>query len=144
MTGLQPAFLDPLRVEFRGYDRWALTAPLAYASRILDRVLTVPAGFTTDFASVPRWLPLAYAVAGGRGQPAAVVHDRLYQCHVVDGVEIAREVADSVFAEALQVCGEGVAIAWGMYQAVRLFGARAYRTGPQRLAALGNTETALA
>lgn len=141
---LTAAFLSPLRVEYLGTDRWQLVEPLRYASRILDRVLEVPAGFRTDFASVPRWLPIAYAVTGGTAQPAAVVHDRLYQAHGVDELAIARDVADGIFAEAMAVLGEPAWRAWAMYQAVRLFGEHAWGSGPARLVALGNTEILLA
>lgn len=125
-------------------DTWVLYEPLVYASGILDRVLTVPAGFKTDFASVPRWLPIAYAVIAGSATPAAVVHDRLYQAHGVDDLAVSRAVADSVFAEAMTVLGEPAWRAWAMYRAVRLFGESAWGSGPARLVALGNTSVVLA
>jgi hypothetical protein len=59
--------------EFGGL--WTLLAPLAYDSEIVGGIITVPAGFVTDFASVPRYLPIAYAAEAGKGNKAAVVHD---------------------------------------------------------------------
>lgn len=139
---LTAEFRSPLRVEYLGTDRWVLYEPLVYASAILDRVVTVPAGFKTDFASVPRWLPIAYAVTGGTATMAAVVHDWLYQMHALleELAAVTRAVADSVFAEAMAVVGEPALRAWAMYQAVRLFGERAYSRGHQRVVALGNTD----
>ncbi len=88
------AFLTPLRVEWVDPRTWRLLEALVYESDRLGRAITVPGGFCTDFASVPR-LPLAYLVAGGRATRAAVVHDYLYQTH-----EEPRDVADDVFEEA--------------------------------------------
>lgn len=73
-----------------------LAYPLEFESESLGRVITVPAGFETDLASVPR-LPLAYLLFGGVGDAAAVLHDYAYS-----GKEpITREQADALFREAL-------------------------------------------
>ena len=78
----------------------------------------IPAGSTTDLASVPR-LPLAYSLFGGRGRRAAILHDYLYEHRY------PREYADLAFREALR----GEVPAWAgalMYGAVRVFGGRYY------------------
>src|SRR4051794_33564779 len=57
-------------------SRWQLLEPLTYQGR--DEPFVVPAGFETDFASVPRaltWLLPRY----GRYTKAAILHDHL--CH---------------------------------------------------------------
>ena len=90
--------------------------PLVYYSDILGRRLDVPAGFVTDFASVPR-LPVVYLAAGGRGDRAAVIHDWLYSTRMVD-----RATADAVLREALLACGYGPVLANLFYAAVRIFG----------------------
>ncbi len=79
----------------RSGDSWRLLEPLIFESAIVGTVL-VPAGFTTDFASVPR-LPVAYLLAGDAADAAAVVHDYLYRTAVVE-----RSSADDVFAEAME------------------------------------------
>jgi hypothetical protein len=79
---------------------WRLLAPLVYASDILGRSITVPTGFITDFASVPR-LPVAYLLTANTGHEAAVIHDWLYTTH-----EHFRRVADAIFEEALIAGGE--------------------------------------
>jgi hypothetical protein len=42
-----------------------------------EHVITVPVGFETDLASVPR-LPLVYIALAGKGPKSAVVHDYAY------------------------------------------------------------------
>src|SRR5947209_6587236 len=57
-------------------SRWRLEEPLSYAGR--DELFVVPAGVTTDFASVPpslTWLVPRY----GRYTKAAILHDYLWQ-----------------------------------------------------------------
>lgn len=83
----------------------------------------IPAGSTTDLASVPR-LPLAYSMFGGRGRRAAILHDHLYERRY------PREYADLAFREALR--GEVPAWAgWVMWAAVRVGGAGYYREKAQ-------------
>jgi hypothetical protein len=91
-------------------------APFVYDSDVLGRRVTVPEGFITDLASVPR-LPLAYLLFGGVSNEAAVIHDFLYS-----GGKVTRKQADDVFCEAMKA--EGVA-GWRrgpMWLGVRLFG----------------------
>lgn len=114
-------FLSPLVVEpaHDGVDDglWALTQPLIYQSVVADQVITVPRGFVTDFASVPRIIPIAYALCGGTSNEAAVVHDFLYTAHPVP-----RATADAVLREASAATHVP---AWRrnlMWLAVRLFG----------------------
>lgn len=110
-------FLSPLRVEeideFGGL--WQLFAPLVYESDLLG-LITVPAGFVTDFASVPH-LPFIYLTEGGKGNKAATVHDWLYT-----GQKITRLQADQVLREALLASGYSAATAGIFYAAVRLGG----------------------
>lgn len=89
-----PAFLTPLRVEqvSEAAGTWRLLEPLCYVSPIFGGLIVVPAGFVTDFASVPR-LPFSYWLFGGVGQAAAVVHDYLYQCHDLEVPDEPRKIA---------------------------------------------------
>jgi len=104
----------------QGRSTWKLLAPLAYKSDTLSKTIVVPAGFVTDFASVPR-LPLAFLVAGDCAHQAAVIHDWLYTVHALDGAEVSRAQADAVFREAIRVSDQG-APAWLMWAAVRVGG----------------------
>lgn len=85
----------------------------AYATTAdgVTHAIQIPEGFRTDLASVPRFLPLAYAMFGGRGRKAAVLHD--YLCR--QGFD--RAFADDVFWGAL-VIEEGPVVADAMYVAV--------------------------
>lgn len=63
--------LDVTRLDWR---RWQLQTPLRYEGR--TDTFTVPAGFVTDFATVPWWSRLL-TPATGKWTRAAVVHDLL-------------------------------------------------------------------
>jgi hypothetical protein len=95
---------------------WRLNAPFVYQSDVAGQTFTVPAGFVTDLASVPR-LPLVYLLAGGTANEASVVHDWLYSTHVVP-----RSVADAVLREASAVSGVPAWRRTLMWAAVRAFG----------------------
>ena len=101
---------------------WELHVPLEYHVGHADssEVITVPEGFITDFASVPRafwWLlPPAGKYAG-----AALVHDYLYRTHLY-----SRKDADDIFLEAMEVLQVPRWKREIMYYAVRMFGWKAY------------------
>lgn len=115
-------FLSQLVVRRMPSDVWKLIEPLVYASAHLDRNITVPAGFETDFASVPR-LPLAYLLFGNVADEAATVHDFLYSSGLV-----SRKDADEVFAEASAAAGVAAWRRGPMWLGVRLFGGSRYAT----------------
>lgn len=98
---------------------WRLVEPLRYWSAIVGRV-TVPAGFHTDFASVPR-LPFAFLFFGDRVFSAAVVHD--YLCRVeYPACHISWRQAAAVFMEAMRAERVPRWQRWPMYAAVRFAG----------------------
>jgi hypothetical protein len=99
---------------------WRLGKPLSYSSGVANRVITVPAGFRTDLASVPR-LPVIYWLCGGRANKPAVVHDFLY----TEGL-VARRIADAVFLEAMAVVSVPIIYRVLMWLGVRLGGASHY------------------
>ncbi len=115
------AFLTPLSttlVDRRADDGtglWRLNTSFVYQSDLAG-ILVVPAGFCTDFASVPR-IPVAYWFAGGLADEPAVVHDYLYSTG-----KLARDKADAVFLEAMTVIQVPVYKRVPMYLAVRAFG----------------------
>lgn len=85
------------RVGAPDSGRWALVRSFTFYSAKLGRAFTVPKGFHTDLASVPR-LPLMYWLCGATADEAAVIHDFLYATQLV-----TRAQADDVFAEAIGV-----------------------------------------
>lgn len=126
MTRLVATFHERLAVEMLDEQTWILIRPLTVAfspGLVFYRqgpaaTLTVPAGFETDFASVPR-IPFAFLMAGGIGERAAVIHDFL--CY-------RRPCTYQVAADAFDAClrADGVP-AWKrilMVRAVRWFGPR--------------------
>ena len=120
-------FLTTLQVERVNDTYWRLLTACRFKSDVLNSIVEAPAGFITDFASVPKWIPLAYALFKDAGQPAAVIHDYLYQTQLV-----ARPLADQVLREGLYACGEPAWKCEPMYTAVRLFGESHYGTSPAR------------
>ncbi len=95
-------------------SRWQLVEPLTYAGR--DELFTVPPGFETDFASVPRaftWLIPRY----GRYTKAAILHDFL--CHRAQQRELAWVDADGLFRRTMRELGVPLLRRWLMWAAVR-------------------------
>lgn len=99
---------DPLASAVLGEDYWRVAKSFRYDIGFegSPRWVTVPAGYLTDGASVPR---LAWSIIppwGSYGQ-AAVVHDLLceYLTVVENGlpVPITRAEADAIFLEAMTV-----------------------------------------
>jgi hypothetical protein len=119
---MTPGFETRLQLESLGGDRWALLSPLRYQSArpAVDRVV-VPAGFQTDLESVPRWLPLAYALLRDTAPGAGVVHDYLYASQLIPRVD-----ADAVLYEAARVAGVAPWRAWSLWVGVRIGGWVAY------------------
>jgi hypothetical protein len=83
-----------------------------------EHVITVPVGFETDLASVPR-LPLVYIALAGKGPKSAVVHDYAYH------EQMGKGFADDVF-HALLVIEEGKETADILYAGVVVGGHHAY------------------
>lgn len=81
---------------------------------------TVPMGFETDLASVPR--AFRNLVSKVDGIEASVIHDWLYDRRLVP-----RDVADKVFFELLRDAVPAWK-RWTMYAAVRTFGKGIYDT----------------
>ena len=96
---------------------WRVMAMGIYVSERYG-VISVPNGFITDLASVPR-VPFVYAAFGGRANVAAVFHDYLYMTKA-----LSRKDADAVFLEIMNYTGDPTNKweRYAMYIAVRLFG----------------------
>lgn len=114
LTTLDVRLVEDTANEGRG--SWQLLADLVFHSDQLGQVFTVPSGFTTDFASVPR-IPGIFDIYGDRAHRAAALHDHLYSTHEVD-----RETSDNLFLEAMLSTGVPHDIAETMWQGVRDFG----------------------
>ena len=88
--------------------------------------ITVPAGFITDFASVPRLFWRLFPPWGKYGK-AAVLHDYLYHKQ-----RRSRREADAIFLEAMGVLGVPWLSREMMYAAVRAFGWAAWRSNRRK------------
>ncbi len=93
---------------------WVLREPLLYKPN--GHEIAVPAGFVTDFASVPRLLWFLLPKWGRHGN-AAVVHDFLYW-----NQKTSRAYADRTFREAMEILGVLLGVRWAMWAGVRCFG----------------------
>jgi hypothetical protein len=107
-------FLSKVVVQVEDDHSKTLVEDVVFQSNVTKKTYTVPKGFNTDFASVPR-LPVAYLVAGGHGEKAAIVHDWL-----IFSKEETRFMADQVFKEALKASSEPPIIVHIMYLGVRV------------------------
>lgn len=105
---------------------WELTVPLVWTGSKGD-VFVTPAGFLTDFASVPRFLHWLISPYGAYTR-AAVLHDYLLWllaqwyargCPTDDLPPVTSRDADGIFRRVLQELGVGWAKRWVMWSAVR-------------------------
>ena len=103
--------------------KWQLTRGFTYhvGSKHSRNKIIVPAGFITDYASVPRFLWSLIPPWGKYGK-AAIIHDFLYQQRLC-----SRKFADTTFREAMQVLGVKSWRVFSMYWAVRMFGWMAWK-----------------
>ncbi|MFN7155093.1 MAG: DUF1353 domain-containing protein [Acidovorax sp.] len=131
---MQVTFLiDPWLKPIGDGDEWELVDH--FTVRVEEpgkptEIITVPRGFTTDLASVPR-LPGAYLVFGGKARRSAILHDYLYT------ERRDRTWADAVFFAAMK----NEVSAWRrylMWAAVRVGGGAYYQSHQQAAPAEGN------
>ena len=123
------AFTSPLKVSPLPNGRWVVLEEFSYWTELFGEcwTITVPAGFVTDFASIPRavwWLMSPYDPTHGK---AAVIHDYLYASQ-----PCSRKEADQVFLEAMQVLGCGWCRRTVIYQSVRWFAGGAWKAHAER------------
>lgn len=85
-----------------------------------EEIITVPAGFITDFASVPKIFHGIIKPTGKHGK-AAVIHDYCYATAIYGKVK-----SDLIFLEAMKVLNVSVWKRNIMYTAVVLFGFAAW------------------
>jgi hypothetical protein len=98
-----------------GANTWALVDDLVYRGH--RQRFVVPAGFRTDFASVPRlvtWLVPRF----GAYTLAAILHDWLCRDGIRSGAVSPRE-ADGIFRRVMRESGVPVLLRWMMWAGVR-------------------------
>src|SRR4051812_14480980 len=121
-----------------GRSLWGVEKPLAYMPSGATFSITVPPGFVTDLASIPRW---AWAVLPPDGPwvKAAVIHDFLYATKG-DGVwkkhstgnprpeAYSRAEADGILRDAMRDRHVGVLARNVIWAAVRIGGGGGWGT----------------
>jgi len=114
-------FIDDLEIRepSGGKGEWTLVRPLRYTGA--EKQFFVDAGFTTDGASVPRFL-WHVLPPFGRYLKAAVIHDHLYVTR-----EVSRKDADGIFRRMMREAGVNKVKRYTMWAAVRLFGWTVWR-----------------
>lgn len=115
-------YADPVIAPVGRGREWMLmsefTVSIDSESGDAPAVFNIPAGFTTDLASVPR-LPVAFLLFGAEARRAAILHDWLYQHHY------PRALADDIFYAAMEGEVSGWK-RWIMWAAVRVGGGAYY------------------
>ena len=119
LTVLDAHLADDNAADGRGI--WILDQALVYQSDVARCTIAVPAGFVTDFASVPR-VPIAFLLAGDTASKPACVHDYLYATGA-----LPRDVADAVLREAALIDGVPSWRAAILWAGVRAFGASHFK-----------------
>lgn len=102
----------PLSSRF-GDPLYRLKEDLIYQTDVWNATVTVPAGFITDFASVPR-IPIIYDFVGNQAQEPATIHDYLYIT-----APVVQWKADKLFLEAMLVTKLSKWKAYTLYFGVR-------------------------
>lgn len=118
VTVLKGRFNTELDLRYLDGREWSVLRAFVYESDTAGLIL-VPAGFVTDFASIPRFFWRLLPPTGQYGK-AAVIHDYLY---VTATMPVTRAEADAVFLEAMTDLGVPVVTRRLMWAAVRAFGA---------------------
>ena len=136
-----PRFINDLEFAdsgetYKGRPVITLTKDLLYAmDKGEEHIITVPKGFVTDFASIPRLL-FILASPSGRHRRAAVLHDYLF----TEKSGISRIVCDAIFYDAMRAEG----VAWwrrvAIFSMVRLFGYFFYPSRPPYIKEVENEE----
>lgn len=101
---------------------WLLVKDFVYEIGSLgsgDKIV-VPASFKTDLASIPR-LFWSFWPPTGRYSSASILHDYLYFSH-----ERTKEESDDIFYEAMLILNVKKWKAKIFYNAVKIFGQKAY------------------
>jgi hypothetical protein len=110
--------LDVRLIRDDALEEWMTLAPFGYQNE--DLTINVPAGFVTDFMSVPR-IPLVYDILGNRGKRLGVIHDWTYKQAL-----FPRRMCDDLLLEMGELCGFSRHEIWEVYVAVRMCGGPHY------------------
>lgn len=110
---------------FPSHDYWFLITDKTYEVGTSGTYITIPAGFVTDYASIPG--PL-WSIASPHSDysEAATIHDYLYWTQ-----SCSRLQADNIFLIAMKEDGVSDFKRWAVYRAVRGAGQRSWDENTQ-------------
>lgn len=111
---------SPLTASFADEVHSVTFRPLGYRVGETETVIEVPAGFVTDYASIPRAFWQFLPVHGRYGR-AAIVHDYLYWTQAC-----TRRQADNIMLIAMTESGVSPNTRSAIYKAVRAGGGKAW------------------
>lgn len=109
-------FITDLKVGEVDSRDWRLLSDLVFKTK--DVEYRVPAGYVTDFASVPRATSWLYPRTGQYSK-SAVLHDWLITDMLPTGYITSTHV-DRMFREAMKASGVSIPRRWVMWAGVRL------------------------
>lgn len=112
--------LEPTGRFFESRRVYRLMSDFTYTSQKYG-IITVPAGFETDFASVPRIFQL-FVPVDGRYLEATIIHDYMYE-----NALRTKQEADAILAEGMMVLGVKKWRQWMVNFGVKYFGKGKYK-----------------
>lgn len=115
------SFLDPLILEDIGDRTFRLVSAFRYhvGGEDSTEIISAPAGFITDFASIPRIFWNILPPYGKYGK-ACVIHDALYQHHGFG--RYTRKQSDDILLEGMEILGVSWITRHIIYRGVRIGG----------------------
>lgn len=123
MSDTVPFDKEELSLVYIDGHNWRVLEPFTFGSQTIERMIRVPAGFVTDFASIPRALWAVLPPTGTYGK-AALIHDLLYR---TPHEACTRAEADRILLEAMLASRVGFWVSCVIYLAVRVGGRRAFK-----------------
>lgn len=127
LEGLPKLPRPHIRVEDNGDGTFTLLDDVRYFDRKTGLEIIAPAGFPTDYASVPAALQ-SFASKIGRQNRAAIIHDWLYHTRGIprEGAPaiqiLPRRQCDRIFRQIMKEDGVRWRMRWRMWLGVRLGG----------------------
>lgn len=117
----KPGFQNRLRGETAPNRGWITLEPLLYITAQLF-LITIPAGFRSDLASIPKLLRVIFDV-NGKHRESAVFHDYLYSHKGrLAGIKYSRLRCDWEFLVAMSTQDVGFLERWAMFIGVVIGG----------------------
>lgn len=123
-------FTTPLKLEFLNYKDFKLLEEFEYyRENDKNEVIKVPAGFVTDFASIPRLFWSILPPTGTKKNKyakSAVLHDFCFDRTCQYGYSFNE--ANDIFLESMKAVGVSKIVRYTLYYCVKWFGKSHYKS----------------